>query len=181
MSLTLLPPDEIERLRRLKANYARVDATGAPPAGYATFTHAQQLPASFDFDAGAKAVLSWQIQSRAGLRVAASDLTVRPGSVVVLSFGLGPGSFQLVAARAPCRVTAVVDEPDRRGFTYGTLPGHPEAGEESFVLERRSDGSAQFVIYTYSKPASALTRLAGPLGIAVQRYMTSRYFDALTG
>lgn len=179
MSITLLPPDQIERLRRLEPNYALVDATRAVPPGYASFSHAQQLPRGFDFDAGAKAVLSWQIQSRAGLRVAASDLTVRPGSVVVL--GLGPSRLHLVAVRAPCRVTAVVDEPDRRGFTYGTLPGHPEAGEESFVLERRADGSAQFLIAAYSRPATRLARLAGPLGSATQRYLTSRYLDALTG
>ncbi|MDQ2845676.1 MAG: DUF1990 family protein [Actinomycetota bacterium] len=25
-----------------------------------------------------------------------------------------------------CRVASVVDEPDTRGFSYGSLPGHPE-------------------------------------------------------
>ena len=29
--------------------------------------------------------------------------------------------------RAPCRVVYVIDEPDVRGFAYGTLPGHPES------------------------------------------------------
>jgi uncharacterized protein (UPF0548 family) len=32
--------------------------------------------------------------------------------------------------RVPCRVVYVLDEPERRGFAYGTLPGHPESGEE---------------------------------------------------
>ncbi|SIP67631.1 hypothetical protein BN9982_740001 [Mycobacterium tuberculosis] len=32
--------------------------------------------------------------------------------------------------RAPCRVVYVIDEPDVRGFGYGTLPGHPVSGEE---------------------------------------------------
>ena len=36
--------------------------------------------------------------------------------------------------RAPCRVVYVVDEPDRRGFAYGTLPGHAESGEELFLV-----------------------------------------------
>ena len=35
--------------------------------------------------------------------------------------------------QAPCRVVYVIDEPDIRGFAYGTLPGHPESGEERFV------------------------------------------------
>ena len=47
------------------------------------------------------------------------------GSEVMV--GLGP-------LRAPCRVVYVVDEPDRRGFAYGTLPGHPETGEELFAV-----------------------------------------------
>ena len=43
------------------------------------------------------------------------------GSEVIVH--LGP-------VRAPCRVVYVVDEPDRRGFAYGTLPGHPEIDGE---------------------------------------------------
>ena len=44
----------------------------------------------------------------------------------------GPG-------RRPCRVVYVVDEPDRRGFAYGTLPGHPESGEELFLVRYDPD------------------------------------------
>jgi uncharacterized protein (UPF0548 family) len=32
-----------------------------------------------------------------------------------------------------------VDEPGRRGFAYGTLPGRPETGEEAFVVEKTND------------------------------------------
>jgi uncharacterized protein (UPF0548 family) len=36
--------------------------------------------------------------------------------------------------QAPCRVVYVIDEPDIRGFAYGTPPGHPESGEERFAV-----------------------------------------------
>ena len=42
--------------------------------------------------------------------------------------------MHLGPVRAPCRVVYVVDEPDRRGFAYGTLPGHAESGEELFLV-----------------------------------------------
>lgn len=45
--------------------------------------------------------------------------------------GVGAGPLRL---RAPCRVVYTVTESRRRGFAYGTLPGHPECGEEAFVI-----------------------------------------------
>ena len=44
---------------------------------------------------------------------------------------------------APVRVVSIIDEPDRKGFAYGTLDGHPLSGEESFVVERTPDGSVK--------------------------------------
>ena len=42
---------------------------------------------------------------------------------------------------APVRVIEVIDTSTAAGFTYGTLPGHPESSEEHFlILERRSSG-----------------------------------------
>ena len=44
----------------------------------------------------------------------------------------GPAAWLRVSA--PCEVTEVVDDDAARGFTYRTLPGHPERGWESFVV-----------------------------------------------
>ena len=66
-------------------------------------------------------MLRWGMLRGAGLRVMASTEIAGPGAVVVV--GLGP-------VRAPARVVYVIAEQDRRGFAYGTLPGHPETGEE---------------------------------------------------
>ena len=112
-------------------------------------------------------------EPRAGLRVAASDDRVVPGAVVVLGICFGP-----VMVRAPCRVVYVVDEPRRRGFAYGTLPGHAESGEEAFVLAQQEDGTTTFTITAFSRPASFLARCAGPLGRRVQDLVTARYLRA---
>ena len=73
----------------------------------------------------AGALLGWQAHLRAGLCVSASAATVGPGTVVVLGAGAGAARVS-----APCRVVYLVAEPGRAGFAYGTLPGHPERGEE---------------------------------------------------
>jgi len=93
---------------------------------------------------------------------------------VLMRWGLGALSLKI-----PCRVLEVIDEPARRGFTYGTLPGHPEAGEERFLLEHLNDGRILFTITALSRPASTLAKLGGPLSRAAQRFMTQRYLRAL--
>ncbi len=87
---------------------------------------------------------------------------------------MGPASIGI-----PCRVVEVIDEPSRRGFNYGTLPGHPEVGEERFFLEHLVDGRIRFTITTLSLPASRAARLAGPIGRGLQLGMTMRYLRAL--
>jgi uncharacterized protein (UPF0548 family) len=56
----------------------------------------------------------------------------------------------------------VVDEPHRFGFAYGTLPGHPESGEEAFVIDDTDQGVV-FQIVAFSRPAAALARLGTPV------------------
>ena len=99
---------------------------------------------------------------------------VDEGVVAVLRIGLGPA-----ALRAPVRVTYVVDEPDRRGYAYGTLVGHPEQGEEAFVVERDETGAVFLAITAFSRPATLLARAGGPVARLVQRRVTQRYLRAL--
>jgi uncharacterized protein (UPF0548 family) len=114
--------------------------------------------------------MGWAVQRRAGIRVSASSAVAEPGAVAVLRLGLGP-----LALRAPVRVVHVVDEPGRRGFAYGTLRGHPESGEELFVLEQAADGEVTLRITAFSRPRSWLARASGPAGRLVQRWITRRY------
>jgi uncharacterized protein (UPF0548 family) len=157
--------------------YPDVGATRtALPAGYHQLTETVALRPGADFDHAVRLLMSWQVQARAGLDVKASALTVSEGAVVAMRLGYGP-----VGLSIPCRVVYIIDEPDRHGFAYGTLPGHPESGEELFLLERGNDGSTSFTISAFSRPATALTRLGGPIARTVQRAMTGRYLRAIHG
>ncbi len=80
-----------------------------------------------------------------------------------------------VHARAGLRVSASALTAER-----GTLPGHPERGEEAFVVSRGPDAAVTFTVTAFSRPASALAMLAGPLGRAVQSRITGRYLEALS-
>jgi len=111
---------------------------------------------------------------RAGVRVRASSKEVGPGEVAILRLGIGP-----LGVDAPVRVVYVVEEPNRRGFAYGTLPGHPESGEEAFVVELHNAGVVTFTITAFSRPATRLARAGGPLGRAIQSWVTHRYLQAV--
>jgi uncharacterized protein (UPF0548 family) len=171
--VTPLAPSVEATLRQAPLSYPRGHSAAAPPPGYGAITRTRAL-ATQDFAAASEALLSWQVQLRAGIRVAASSDRVGEGCVALMRIGLGP-----LAVAAPCRVVYVVDEPARQGFAYGTLPGHPESGEESFILQRADDGRLVFTVSAFSRPATALTKLGGPLGRGVQRAMANRYLRAL--
>ncbi|MHB1430500.1 MAG: DUF1990 family protein [Streptosporangiaceae bacterium] len=121
------------------------------------------------FAAAGEAVCRWQVQIGAGLRVAASAPAAVPGAVVILGLGIDP-----LRLRAPCRVEYAVDESRRLGFAYGTLPGHPESGEEAFIVEHHDDDTVAFTVVAFSRPARRLAKIAGALGVVVQR-ITGRY------
>jgi uncharacterized protein (UPF0548 family) len=95
----------------------------------------------------------------------------------VLLLGLHLAAIRIAA---PCRVVYVISESARRGFAYGTLSGHPERGEEAFIISQHEDATVTFTINAFSRAASPLAKAAGPLGELIQRHITSRYLRALT-
>lgn len=166
---------EIERLRATPYSYDHQGSTltGRRPPGEHELTRSRTLPGR-DLEALARRLFAWEAQRGAGLTVRSEPGPITEGAVVLMRLGLGP-----LGLPAPCRVVAVVDEPDRRGFAYGTLQGHPESGEELFVLDRDGTGAITFTVSAYSRPASVLTRAAGPAGRVAQRVMAGRYLRAL--
>lgn len=118
--VALLSESTTAALRAARLTYAEVGATaGKLPAGYGHLERSRVLPAA-DFEPGAERLMQWHVHEVAGLRVSASSLRVEPETVVEMF--LGP---RWLSVRAVCRVVYVIDEPDRVGFAYGTLPGHP--------------------------------------------------------
>ncbi|MCF8589202.1 DUF1990 domain-containing protein [Gordonia sp. HY366] len=126
-----------------------------------------------DFNAARAALFTWQVQLRSGVRVEADSPIVRLGGVAVVSVGVGP-----LRIGGPVRIVDVVDEPERAGFTYVTLPGHPEAGEESFRIST-DDGLVRFELTGASRPATLLTRVGAPFAALVQHTITDRYVRSL--
>jgi uncharacterized protein (UPF0548 family) len=168
-----LRPDEADVLREQELTYSPVGATrqsALPPGFHHLVTSSRIGHGDAAFDRAVEALMTWRMQAGAGLRVRASAARVAVGEVVLCR--LGP-------LRIPCRVVWVVDELDAQGFGYGTLPGHPEAGEESFVVTR-TDGRVALTVTAYSRPGTTLTRLVGPLGRLGQRVAVRRYVGALT-
>ena len=101
---------------------------------------------------------------------------LRPGDTANLRIPFGP--FRV---GAPVRVVYVVDEPSRKGFAYGTLPGHPASGEEAWMLTRSDDGSVWMTIRAFSRPSGTLWWMVYPVLRVVQEVYTRRYERALTG
>ena len=149
--------------------------SASPPAGLHR-THREAVLGSGRqvFERCCTALATFDMHRRAGLRAWASDPRAGAGTTVVLAMPLGP-----LWALAPCRVVRRIDEDDRQGFAYATLPGHPERGIEDFVVERRPDDSVWLLISALSEPGSWVTRMAGPVGAALQRRATERYVTAM--
>ena len=164
---------KLSDLTALSLTYSDIGATaGSLPAGYhhvhksAVIGRGRQR-----FEQAAAAGMRWGMLRGAGIKVEATTDVAEVGSDVVVH--LGP-------VRAPCRVVYVVDEPDRRGFAYGTLPGHAESGEELFLV--RYDQATEEVyaeVTAFSRHATWWSRLGSPVTSLIQRVVIERYLHAL--
>lgn len=153
--------------------YGEVGATAGPlPPGYDHYHRTKMIGSGAErFEAAADAVLHWAMQKGTGLGVTASSPRAEPSATVVL--GRGP-------LRVPCRVVYVIDEPNRRGFAYGTLPGHPESGEECFAV--RFDPATDAVhaeVTAFSRPGTWWSRAVAPLTRILASLMMRRYLASV--
>jgi uncharacterized protein (UPF0548 family) len=82
---------------------------------------------------------------------------------------------------AACRIVRVVDTDDEFGFAYGTLPHHPEVGEECFVARRRRNGEVEIEVRVFSNPGTRLARLGGPLALRLRDLAVRHYVVGLAG
>ena len=153
--------------------YTEQGATAADmPAGYRHVRAAKRIGyGRLRFEQAADAVLRYGMLRGAGLRVDATTDVARVGTDVLGR--LGPFV-------APCRVVYVLDEPDRRGFAYGSLPGHAVRGEELFAVRYDpSDGAVYAEVAAFSRPATWWSRLGTPILRLSQHLVTRRYLDAV--
>ncbi len=122
-------------------------------------------------------VLVWGVKTHSGFSVVLGsndDLRVASGQDRVLSARLGP-----CALREPVRVVDVVDEPDRRGFAYGTRMGHPVSGEEAFIVHCSDDGGVWLTLRSLTRAGGGHWRIVFPLALVAQLGYRARYRRAL--
>ncbi|MFD7463021.1 MULTISPECIES: DUF1990 family protein [unclassified Streptomyces] len=118
------------------------------------------------FRRAAEAVCTWGMHRAMGVGIEASAERAAPGVDVTVTLA--------GVVKAPCRVVWTVDEPRRAGWAYGTLPGHPECGEESFVVDRTGDGTVWLTVSAFSRPASWYAKAGGPATRGLQHAYARR-------
>jgi uncharacterized protein (UPF0548 family) len=164
-------------LRDAPFTYPDVGGTGSAelPPGYRTATYSAVVGSGrADFERAAAAVLDWRAQRSVGFVVRADGPASKPGTVVVLTAGLPRLGYEL-----PCRVVEARTDGDERGFSYGTLAGHPESGEERFTVRLLPDGTVVYEIRVFFRLATRAARLGGPVSLLLQRLGTRRYLAAI--
>ena len=141
-------------------SYVEVGATlDKPPARY-TIDHNRQLLGSGRdvFQRAKTAITQWKMFEVPGMTLCYPDTPIEPGqNVAPLAHHLGFYSLNA------CRIDYVIDEPNRFGFAYGTLPEHAEIGEERFTVEfHQETGEVWYDVFAFSRPGNILVKLGYP-------------------
>ncbi|MER5376586.1 DUF1990 domain-containing protein [Streptomyces sp. NPDC002553] len=137
-----------------------------PPGFHALHVRTRLGEGEAVFRRAAEAVLSWEMHRALGVGVTASADRAAPDvDVTVTLAGM---------IKAPCRVVWTLEERRRAGWAYGTLPGHPESGEESFVVDRTGDGTVWLTVSAFSRPAKWYSRAGGPATRGLQQAYARR-------
>lgn len=121
----------------------------------------------------ARDVLRWRVKTASGFTVASPGPVSRGDRVVVTA-----RLFNMTILE-PVEVLDVVEEPDRVGFAYRTLPGHPVNGEEAFIVHRHG-GEVRITVRSLTQAAPQQPwRALYPLLKVAQRVARRRYLRSL--
>lgn len=167
-------------LQRIAAHAGGHEPTCSPgllhrdiPAGFSRDIWKRDLKHG-DFSAAKQAIVDWAGHAAAGVAHWPERPDITVGSTVALAVPTGP-----LTVTASTRIVEVIDERDRFGFAYATLPHHPEDGEESFVVSRHADGKLDVTITAVSRPTTIAARLCPPISRLFQHRVVDRYLDGL--
>jgi|SRR5687768_11109213 len=136
------------------------------PAGYTLDHNRVQLGHGAEiYQRAVEALKQWRQFELGWVTLVPHGVKVETGAVVAVKARAG-GLWSLNA----CRVVYVIDEAERFGFAYGTLPDHIERGEERFLLERQpNDDSVWYDILAFSRPRHALVKAGFPYARMLQK------------
>ncbi|MFF7755067.1 DUF1990 domain-containing protein [Streptomyces sp. NPDC007971] len=131
----------------------RDDLAHCPPGFHPMLVRTRLGEGHKVFDRAAEAVLTWEMHRALGVGIDATADRAAPGvDVTVTLAGL---------IKAPCRIVWTVAEGRRAGWAYGTLEGHPECGEEAFVIDRTGDGTVWLTVAAFSRAQKWYARAGG--------------------
>lgn len=118
-------------------------------------------------------LLSWGVKTGAGFSVS-PEAPARTGDrPVILAHAFG------LSVREPVEVPEVVETPDRVGFAYRTLAGHPLSGEEAFIVQTDAD-TVILTIRSLTRPSETPRwRAAYPALLVAQRVARARYLRTM--
>lgn len=83
----------------------------------------------------------WKLKSR----------EMKVGDLIVQQVYIPPTSIFSLKIIFGVRISEIINEPTKKGFSYETLDGHVEKGISTFTLEK-ANGKTIFKILTYSAP-----------------------------
>lgn len=104
------------------------------------------------------AIQSWQMFPRSWTRIFPANAPIQEGTTIAMN-----ARFAGMWWRNSCRIVYVMDESNRFGFAYGTLPGHVESGEELFLVSKDANEEVWYEIKAFSKPRHWIAKLGYPL------------------
>lgn len=162
--------------RAADVTYEHVGATLDPPRWSHPEVRVRHLDVGSgtdDFRAARHALLTWVPHTGIGAAIEPAGQAVEVGATLLVVLRRGP-----VHVIAPDRIVAVIDKPRCFAFAYGTLPGHPERGEESFMVDHLADGIVRATIRvqagTGTLPAHAVAPIVRWLqAAAINGYLTA--------
>jgi len=152
--------------RDLPFTYAEVGATNAtPPTSYTVDHNRIQLGAGeATYRSAVDALKNWRHFDLGWVTIAPRGVPVEVGATVAVK-ARAFGTWSLSATR----IVYTIEEAQRFGFAYGTLPDHVEKGEERFLVEWLPDDTVWYDILAFSRPRHPLVRLSAPLARRLQK------------
>lgn len=169
---SLLEPSEqtirelIDRERHLPFTYEAVGATNTTPPQDFTVDHnrIQIGHGEKTFRTAIDALRNWRQFDLGWVSIVPEGVRLEVGATVAVK-ARALGTWSLNAAR----VVYMIEEPNRFGFAYGTLPDHIASGEERFTVEWLADDSVWYDILAFSRPRHPLVRINVPLARMLQK------------
>jgi len=144
---------------------------GEPPPSVQEREHVVEVDG--ELSRAVAALRAWAPHRGIQGRIEPEGAPIEEGTTLLVVAPFGP--VELVA---PDRIVAVVDEPRRFGFAYGTLAGHAEVGEELFLAEVIGPHRLRLTVRIHAGPATRLARIGSPLVTLFQGAAARRYLQA---